>query len=132
LAISAFSFRVQPHLPDNFSNHPWGYVFPTLALAGLLGVRLWDTNQAELMTFLASSTYIGGMLTSAAFGVYPYVLPSNGDPNLGLTIYNSSAAHYGLAVGLRWFILGMILAAGYFVFVYRHFAGKVQVEEPTH
>jgi cytochrome bd-type quinol oxidase subunit 2 len=32
------------------------------------------------------------MLTSAAFGVYPYVLPSNTDPRLGLTIYNTAAA----------------------------------------
>jgi hypothetical protein len=35
------------------------------------------------------------MLTSAAFGLYPYLLPSNGDPKLGLDIYNSSAAKCG-------------------------------------
>jgi cytochrome d ubiquinol oxidase subunit II len=127
--VTALSFGVQPHLTDNFAAHPWGVVFPMLALSGLIGVRLWDTQQAELLTFLASATYICGMLTSAAFGVYPYVLPSNGDPNSGLTIYNSSAAHYGLAIGLRWWIPGMILASGYFFFVYRHFAGKVRVEQ---
>ena len=123
--ITILSFRVQPHLAQSFAGYPLGYVFPLLALAGLLGVRLWDAQQTELLTFLASSAYICGMLTSAAFGVYPYVLPSVGDPKLGLDIYNSSAAHYGLAIGLRWWILGMALAAGYFFYVYRHFAGKV-------
>jgi cytochrome d ubiquinol oxidase subunit II len=120
---------VQPHLVENFSKYPWGYVFPILALAGLLGIRLWDKPQGELMTFLASATYICGMLTSAAFEVYPYVLVSNGDPALGLTIYNAAAPECGLMIGLRWWILGMVLAAGYFFFVYRHFAGKVRLED---
>lgn len=120
--ITALSFWVQPHLAENFAKYRWGYVFPALAIAGLIGVRLWDS-------FLASAAYICGMLTSAAFGVYPYVLGSNGDPNLGLTVYNAAAPGYGLSVGLRWWIVGMILAMGYFVFVYRHFAGKVSLED---
>ena len=66
------------------------------------------------------------MLTSAAFGVFPYVLPSVASPDLGLTIYNAAAAVYGLKIGLAWWIPGMALAAGYSVFVYRRFAGKVR------
>jgi cytochrome d ubiquinol oxidase subunit II len=123
--ITALSFKVQPHLFANFGAHSWGYVFPMLALAGLIGVRL---SRRELLAFLSSAAYIAGMLTSAAFGVYPHVLASNGDPSVGLTIYNSSAPHYGLNIGLRWFIPGMVLAAAYFFFVYRHFAGKVRAQ----
>jgi len=29
-------------------------------------------------------------------------------------------------VGFAWWIIGMTLAAGYFVFLYRHFAGRLQ------
>jgi cytochrome bd ubiquinol oxidase subunit II len=129
ILITALSFYVQPHLAENFGGYPWGYAFPVLTLAGLIGVRLSDSKQAELMAFLASVTYLCGMLLSAAFGVYPFVLASNGDPSLGLTIYNSAAPGYGLIVGLRWWILGMIFAVGYFVFVYRHFAGEVRLED---
>ena len=129
IVVTALSFLVQPHLPENFSKYTWGYIFPMLALAGLIGVRLWDSKQTELLTFFASCAYICGMLTSAAFGVYPYVLPSNGDPSLGLTVYNTAAPHYGLVIGLRWFIPGMLLVSGYFFLVYRHFAGKVQIDE---
>jgi cytochrome d ubiquinol oxidase subunit II len=80
----------------------------------------------ERKAFLSSSVFIAGMLTSAAFGLFPYVLPSNTDPNLGLTVYNSAASAYGLRVGLGWFIPGILLAVGYHVVVYRHFAGKVR------
>jgi cytochrome bd-type quinol oxidase subunit 2 len=33
-----------------------------------------------------------------------------------------------LKVGLVWWVMGMALVAGYFIFVYRHFAGKVKLE----
>jgi cytochrome d ubiquinol oxidase subunit II len=66
------------------------------------------------------------MLTGAAFGVFPNVLPSNTKPELSLTIFNAAATEYGLAIGLWWFIPGMVLATAYSVVVYRHFAGKVE------
>jgi cytochrome d ubiquinol oxidase subunit II len=65
------------------------------------------------------------MLASAAFGMYPYVLPSIQDPALSLTIHNTAASPYGLRVGLVWFIPGIALAAAYFIYTYRSFAGKV-------
>ena len=73
--------------------------------------------------------FILGMLTSAAFGIYPYVLPSNADPALSLTILNAAAPPYGLRIGLMWFIPGMLLACAYFVYAYRSFSGKVKVRE---
>lgn len=123
--ITLFSFAVQPQLQASFAARPWGYIFPLLALVGLMGMRFLAGAQA----FLSSGLFIVGMLTSAAFGVFPYVLPSNADPAAGLTVYNSAAPAYGLKVGLAWFIPGMILATGYFVYVYRNFAGKVRLDE---
>jgi cytochrome d ubiquinol oxidase subunit II len=72
------------------------------------------------------------MLTSAAFGVFPYVLPSNQDASRGLTVFNSAAAPYGLTVGLFWWIPGMLLALAYAFFLYRRFAGKVVLSEGSH
>jgi cytochrome d ubiquinol oxidase subunit II len=120
--ITGVSFRVQPHLSESFAARPWGYVFPLLAVAGLIGMK-WTKG---LRAFLGSSVFIVGMLTSVVFGVYPYVLPSDGDPSRSLTVYNAAAAPYGLTVGLMWFIPGVALAAGYFVYTYRSFAGKVR------
>ncbi len=131
-AITFFSFRLQPNLNTQYQARPWGYVFPLLTVAGLAGMRLLGARRRDLGTFLSSCLYLVGMLTSAAFGVFPYVLPSNLDPDAGLTVSNSAAAQYGLYIGLAWWIPGMLLAAGYSVFVYRHFAGKVIEEEISH
>ena len=71
------------------------------------------------------------MLTSVVFGVYPMVLPAR-NPVYSLTVDSAKAADYGLKVGLIWWALGMILATGYFIFVYRSFAGKVVIEKDPH
>ena len=77
---------------------------------------------------LASSAYIVGMLTSTVFAVYPRVLPAV-NPENSLTIYNAAASDYGQAVGLVWWSIGMVLAAVYFIVIYRLFRGKVSLED---
>jgi cytochrome d ubiquinol oxidase subunit II len=125
LLMTAASFFIQPNLMRQFRMHPWGTIFPVLAVVGMIGARVLSSRQRDLQVFLASGLYLAGMLSSVAFGVFPNVLPSNTRPNLGLTIYNAAAAEHGLLVALWWFIPGMALAIGYSVLVYRRFAGKV-------
>jgi len=129
VVLAGASFAIQPHLRERFASAPWGFVFPVMALVGLLGIRWSQSAATELHAFLFSCAYLLGMLTSAAFGVYPYLLPASTDSQFGLTIHNAAADRYGLAIGLAWWLPGMILAAGYAVYIYRHFAGKVPSEE---
>jgi len=80
---------------------------------------MYGAHGRTARAFLCSCLYLVGMLTSAAFGVFPYVLPSNISDSAGLTIFNASAAPYGLYVGLAWWIPGMLLACCYSIFVFR-------------
>ncbi len=123
ILITLVSFRIQPHLGESFRARPWGYVFPLLATTGLALAKLGG----EFRAFFGSCLLIVGMLTSVVFGVYPLVLPASSDPALSLTVHNAAAPPYGLEVGLIWFIPGIVLAVGYFVYTYRSFAGKVRV-----
>ena len=127
--LTMASFRVQPRLQASFAARPWGWVFPVLAVVALLAAAIMNRRLQERAAFLASSLFLAAMLVSVAFGLYPCVLPSNGDPARSLTIANASAAPYGLRIGLVWFIPGMLLTAAYFVYAYRSFAGKVRLEE---
>jgi len=68
------------------------------------------------------------MLASAAFGHYPYLLPSISVTRNGLTIYNASTSSYGLGIGLVWFIPGLALVVSYFLFAYRHVAQRLDIE----
>lgn len=131
-AITTFlTFGVQPQVKANFTTWPVGFVLPLLAVAGLAGVAFELKKRDEGKAFFASCAFIVGMLTSVVFSVYPMVLPAR-NPAYSLTVANSKAADYGLKVGLIWWFLGMILTAGYFVHVYRSFAGKVVVDDAPH
>lgn len=131
VVVTAVTFRVQPQLRANFHSWPGGAVFPLVAAAGLVGIAVALRQRKERRAFLASCAYLAGMLTSVVFGVYPMVLPAR-NPVHSLTVTSAKAGGYGLKVGLVWWTIGMILATGYFVFVYRSFAGKVVVEEDGH
>ena len=62
-----------------------------------------------------------------AFNLYPDVPPAVTPAN-SLTTSNAAASHYGLVVGLVWWLIGMALAAIYSILTYRLFRGKVRVE----
>jgi cytochrome bd ubiquinol oxidase subunit II len=125
---TAFTFWVSPWMLDSFNERPYGYVLPLVAIAGLVGMVLFNLRNDDRAAFLSSGAYIIGMLTSTVFGVYPKVLPAV-DPANSLTIYNASASQYGMAVGLVWWSIGMVLAVVYFVIIYRLFRGKVSLED---
>lgn len=129
--LTAISFKVQPQIASNFARWPLGYVFPLLAITGAIGIRAFLAKKNERKAFLSSCVYLAGMLTSVVFGVYPMVLPAR-DSMYSLTIDSAKAGAYGLKVGLIWWVFGMVLASGYFVYVYRSFAGKVVVDATEH
>jgi cytochrome bd-type quinol oxidase subunit 2 len=49
------------------------------------------------------------MLASAAYGLYPYVLPATTGDSRALTVMNAAAPEPGLRVALAWWIPGMLL-----------------------
>jgi len=66
-------------------------------------------------------------LVGAAFSLYPVILPAT-NPSLSLTIDNSVTSQYAMKVALAWWSFGIVIAVGYFVFIYRMFRGKVNLE----
>jgi cytochrome bd ubiquinol oxidase subunit II len=124
----AATYFIHPNVVNNYLAHPIAFLIP-IVVFGSLAVMIWAAPTGrEKLAFLASSVYIVGMLVGAAFALYPTVLPAITNPAYSLTIYNSAAGHHGLAVAFAWWILGTVLAIGYFVFVYRTFSGKVSLE----
>ena len=112
----------------NYLRWPIGLAIPLIVFASLAGVLYFAARYREKAAFVCSSVYIAGMLGGAAFGIYPDVLPAAMNQNNSLTIYSAAAGHHGLAVGLVWWSIGLVIAIGYFVFVYRMFKGKVVLE----
>jgi len=126
-AISTFSIR--PELARNFIEAPWGALFPLMGIAGLGGNWFYNRRGVDGGAFLSSGIFILGMLASTAFALYPNLLSASTDPAYSLTAHKVAAQQYGLTVGLIWWTIGILLAAGYFVYLYRSFRGKVSLPE---
>lgn len=127
IAVTLASFAIQPQLRARLEAYPLGYLLPILALIALASVFVFTrTPQRELHAFLSSCLFIGAMMLNVAHGLFPYVLPAYRQPDAGLTIYNSAAPEHGLRIGLAWWIPGIVLTIGYFVYTYRRLRGKIQ------
>jgi cytochrome d ubiquinol oxidase subunit II len=122
------TFYVRPTVLDNYKQHAVGYLVPLVVFGSLAAMIYGILKEQYKLAFVASALYIVGMLVGAAFALYPVVLPSSSDPARNLTIYSTAAAHHGLTVGITWWSIGMVLALGYFTFLFRMFRGKVRLE----
>ncbi len=119
---------VRPRTLHHFSDHAIAYLIPAAAIAGLAGMVVFGRRANERAAFLSSCVYIASMLAGAAAAIYPSLLPSSSDPSHDITIYNATAGAHAMRAGLIWWIPGMCLALGYFIFMYRMFRGKVRTE----
>src|SRR5436305_640254 len=128
----AATLYIRPDLMNNYKHYPIAFIVPPLVGAALIVMRLFQRSGADRNAFLSSSAYLVTMLVGAVIAVYPNLLTSSSDPALNITIYNAASGHRSLSLGLIWWTFGMLLAIGYFVFVYRMFRGKVRLESGSH
>jgi cytochrome d ubiquinol oxidase subunit II len=126
--VSLFAtLAIHPNLLANYKALPIGYAIPVLVFASLIGVFVFQKGRQEVAAFVCGALYLAFMLVGAVYSLYPVILPAI-DPQYSLTIANSITANYALQIGLRWWTIGIVIALGYFVFLYSMFRGKVTLE----
>ena len=112
----------------NYYLYPVAFVIPVAVLASLGGILYFCRRDADRKAFASSCVYLVTMMVGAAVSQYPRLLSSSGYLGHDLTVQNSISGPYTLRVGLMWWALGMVLAAVYFVVIYRMFRGKVTLD----
>jgi cytochrome d ubiquinol oxidase subunit II len=118
---------VRRSMLENYTHYPVALTIPVLVMASLSGIPVYCRSGRVRAAFRCSCLYLTFMLVGAAAGLYPTMLPSTTDSARDITIARAISGRYALSAGLSWWTLGIVIAIGYFVFVYRMFAGKVRV-----
>jgi cytochrome d ubiquinol oxidase subunit II len=113
---------------NNYRGYPIMFVIPLVVLLSLLGILYFSRKSADRNAFVCSCVYLTTMLVGAAIGLYPRLLPATTGSANDITVENALSGPHTLHVGLIWWSVGMLLAIGYFVFVYRMFRGKVSLD----
>ena len=99
-------------------------------LASLALIPVWLRQRRELPAFLASAAFLASMLAATAADLYPKVLTSTLSPEYDLDVTNAAAGAIALRIGFL-VVPAVLLAIGYFVYLFRSFRGKVRVSDDS-
>lgn len=130
---TAASLAVQPNVGDSLSKRPWGLVFALAAGAGLIASLVQRRRGHARRAFVASGVFLFALVCCAAMGIYPYLLPAR-DQAMGMIARDNAAGGHALAVGLAWWIPGMLLVCVYsYLVAYRRLPATFPVhDDETH
>lgn len=123
---------VRPSLLANLGARPGLWILPVAAIVALVIVFRSLRRGTELGGFLASCVTIAALLGMTAGALYPLILPSTVDPAFSVDVPGAANDRRGLVIGLAWWIPAILLAIGYFTYLFRSFRGKVTAADAYH
>jgi cytochrome d ubiquinol oxidase subunit II len=129
--ITIETWILRPQLFSEIMHEPFGYVGIVCVFGGLASVLAGLRGKGDKYALIGSGAFIAGLMISGAAGAFPIMLYSTLDPGNSLSAYQTAAAGHGLTIALVWWPIALLLATGYFVFIYRHYSSKVKPAEDT-
>jgi cytochrome d ubiquinol oxidase subunit II len=124
--VTAWTATLERSLLITFARRPWAWPLPLAALAGL-GVAWWCTRRSrDRAAFFGSVAFLAGLMLATAAALFPLLLRSTVAEAFDVTAYGAATGRRGLMLGLTWWIPALLLAIGYFTYLFRSFAGKVR------
>lgn len=114
---------------ENFANYPWMMLAPVLAfVGGILAIVLSRLNRPGI-AFIFSGSALAGVILTAGFAMFPFVMPSSTNPNSSLTAFDTTSSHRTLTVMFLAVIIFLPIVLTYTSWVYRVMRGKVTEEK---
>jgi cytochrome d ubiquinol oxidase subunit II len=127
-AVSFESWVVRPDVLHGALRNPLCWLGAVVITSSAIALVFGLYAHSETCAFIASNFLIIGLLAIGSAAIFPVMLYSTLGPQYSLTAYTVSANHNALLIASLWWPIGFALAAGYFIFVSRRYAGKVDVK----
>jgi cytochrome d ubiquinol oxidase subunit II len=128
VVISVESAVVRPDLLGHAIHNPFWWLGLLLVCTAVIVLVSGLATRRETLAFVGSNLLLAALLATWAAAVFPVVLHSTLAPENSLTASDVAADSNSLAYAAIWWPIGFALAAAYFVFVSRRYAGKVSVQ----
>jgi len=113
---------------SNYHTYPWMILAPIAGFAGISLALLSARFQNERTAFVFSSIAIAGIILTAGFSMFPFIMPSSTDPVSSLTIWDGVSSKKTLGIMFIVTIIFLPLIMLYTSWVYRVMRGKVSVQ----
>jgi cytochrome d ubiquinol oxidase subunit II len=130
--MSLYTLIFVEGVTEKFKEHPEYFALPFLAFLAIANVPRLVSKKKYGNALVFSSLTMAFLLMLVAFQLYPVLLPSTIDPDYSVTIYNAASSQKSLGIMLTIVVIGTPLLAGYFLFLYRTFHGKVKLDDTSY
>ena len=77
---------------NNYSTYPWMLIAPVMVFVGSLLVFYTSAARRSALAFVASSLTLSGVILTAGFSMFPFVMPSSTDVNSSLTLWDATSS----------------------------------------
>lgn len=129
---SLYTLLFLPGVTDKFKEYPVFFALPLLAFLAVANVPRLVSKKKYAAALVFSSLTMAFLLMLVAFQLYPVLLPSSIAPEFNITIYNAASSQKSLGIMLGIVAIGAPLLAGYFLFLYKTFNGKVKLDDTSY
>jgi cytochrome d ubiquinol oxidase subunit II len=109
----------------NYSKHPWTALAPLAAFGATLLALVTSGLRRTTSAFVLSCVAVAGVVLTAGFALFPFVMPSSSDPASSLTLWDAVSSHRTLQVMFWVVVVFMPIVIFYTSWVYRVMRGKV-------
>ena len=120
---------------DNFSRYPLMMAAPTVVfLCGVMAIVLSRIDVTGL-AFTCSGLSLAGVILTAGFAMFPFVMPSSTHPGHSLTVFDAVSSHRTLNLMFAVVVVFLPIVLAYTTWAYRVMRGKVteaHIEKNTH
>lgn len=103
---------------NSYYQYPWKFFGPIVAYFGVFFSIFFSYIKWAATAFWASCFAIGGIVASAGFTLFPFIMPSSTNMKQSITLWNSTSNQYSLNVMLYIGVVLFILILGYKIFAY--------------
>lgn len=112
----------------NYQTYPWMLLAPIAGFAGIALALLSSNAKKEKTAFVFSSTAIAGIILTAGFSMFPFIMPSSTNPVSSLTIWDAVSSQKTLGIMFVVTIIFLPLILLYTSWVFKVLRGKVTVQ----
>jgi cytochrome d ubiquinol oxidase subunit II len=113
----------------NYSLYPWMIIAPVLGFMGTVVTILLARANRPGLGFISSGLAISGVILTAGFSLFPFVMPSSTMPDASLTVWDAPSSLRTLTVMFWAAVIFVPIILTYTVWTYRALWGRVTVQQ---
>jgi cytochrome d ubiquinol oxidase subunit II len=111
----------------NYSRYAWMWAAPVLAYGGAIAAWIALRAGRAGAAFIASALVQTGVILTAGFGLFPFLMPSSSHPPSSLTVWDASSSPLTLFIMVIAVVVFLPIVVAYSAWVFRVLRGRISL-----